>query len=60
MDIYRVSAVYFSEFSLIGILNKFIKGFGLLLYRKTQHIGVSAFFVWIFIDCQQSILESLI
>ena len=39
-----------------SILEKFIIGFGLLSFRRPQHIG-SAFFVWIFIDCRQSILE---
>ena len=43
-----VWAVYSREFTLIGILKKFIKGFCFLLLGGTQHIGLSAIFVWIF------------
>ena len=59
MDIYRLSEVYSREFSLIGILKKFIKGFGLLLFGKAQHIGLLAIFVWIF-ETRQSFLSSLV
>ena len=48
--IYRLSPVSSREFSLIGILKKVIKVFGLLLVGRTQHIGLSAIFVWIFIE----------
>ena len=37
--IYRVSAVYSIEFDLVDVLKKFIKGFGLLFFGRTQHIG---------------------
>ena len=53
-----MSAVFPREFGLIGILKKFIKGFGLLLLGKAQHIGLSTIFVWIF-EFRQSVLESL-
>ena len=54
------SAVFSKEFNLIGILKKFIKGFDLLLFGRTQHIGLSAIFVWIFIEFRMSILENLV
>ena len=57
-NIYRWSAVSSSEFSLIGILKKFIKGFG--FYYSVEHsIGLSTIFVWIF-EPRQSVLESLV
>ena len=31
-----------------------------VLFGRTEHIGLSAFFVRIFIDSRQSILESLV
>ena len=58
LDIW-VSAVCSREFTLIGILKKFIKGFDLLLFGGTQHIDVSAIFVWIF-ESRESVLESLV
>ena len=50
VDIYRVSAVYSTEFDLVDVLQKFIKGFGLLFFGRTQHIG---FFVdfWLVVYC---------
>ena len=39
VDIYRVSAVYSTEFDLVDVLQKFIKGFGLLFFGRTRHIG---------------------
>ena len=58
LDIFA-SAVFSREISLIGILKKFIKGFGLLLFGETQHIGLLAFVVWIF-EPRKSFLESLV
>ena len=46
-----------TNFSLIGILKKCIKGFDLSLFGGTQHIGLSAIFVWIF-EFRESVLES--
>ena len=48
------------EFTLIGILKKFIKGFGLLLSGRTQNISLSAFFVLLFIESRQSVPQSLV
>ena len=60
LDIYRVPTVYSREFSIISILKKFINGVDLLLFGKAQHIGLSAIFVWIFIEFRQSVLGSLV
>ena len=43
--IYRVSAVYSTEFDFVDVLKKFIKGFGLLFFERTQHIGFYGDFV---------------
>ena len=43
---------------MIGILKKFIKGFGLLLFDRTQHIGLSAIFLRRFIESRRSVLHS--
>ena len=45
---FNFGSFFFRVFSLIGILTKFIKGFGLLLFGKVKHIGLSAIFDWIF------------
>ena len=56
-----MSTVCSTEFDLIGMLKKFIKWFGLILFCRTQHIGLSAAnFVWRFIECLQSVPQSLI
>ena len=39
MEIYSVSAVCSTDFDIIDILKKFIKGFDLLLFCRKQHIG---------------------
>ena len=37
---FRLSTVYSSKCSLVGIFKMFFKGFGLLLFGRAQHIGL--------------------
>ena len=55
-----MSAVCSTDFDIVDILKKFIKGFDLLLFCRKQHIGLSAYFVWRFIECRQSVPQTLI
>ena len=47
-------------FDMVGIWKKFIKGFDPLLFDRTVYSGLSAFVIWIFIECRRSFLENLV
>ena len=55
-----MSAVSSTDFDIVDILKKFIKVFDLFLFCRKQHIGLSANLVWRFIQCRQSVPQTLI